>query len=205
LYFYEKNLNSNINKLTEIFVFSRTFIGIGLIISFTIMSLFLPRNMADYINPDAYLRRYSIDYLSKSTGVNVGEILSGKNIVQVVTARANGFTAIAVQLANYQRKPSGYILFKLRNNAGVLVAESKIEASKIRDNHLYKFKFPSIADSQGQSYRLEIISEGAAPGAALTAWLDTSAKSGNVGELTVGGALQAGCLVMNFYYDPAAK
>jgi len=207
VYFYQNIIKNKTiyDDLTLRVLFSRVFIGIGIFLTLTLLSLYLPTSIANSINPDAYLRRYSIDNINKSTGKTVNEILDGHTVTQHFKAKSNGLAAVGIQMANYQRKPSGFLILTLKNMNGDVVASNKIEASKIQDNQMYRFKFSSLVDSESHSYVLLIQSIGAVSGSAVTAWVDESDEAVDIGGLELDGKRQKGGLVMQLYYDPSAK
>jgi hypothetical protein len=206
LYIFQyKIIKLNNRTLSYGEIFSRVYIGIGLFIILTLLSLYLPKSIVNAINPEAYLRKYNLQEFNKSTGKNVNEILDGRLITQSFSAKSNGLSAVAVQLATYQRKPAGFVLFSLVDSQGKMVASERVDASKIKDNHFYRIKFQSIADSQSKNYLLIIQSDGSSSGAAITAWVDDSNQASAVGGLLVAGDPEKGGLVMQLFYDPSIK
>jgi hypothetical protein len=103
---------------------------------------------------------------SSAVGELVGSATSGQTFVSAFP----GLARVEVLMASYGRQVTGTFLFHLRDAAGAgddLVVLA-CDASQVRDNAFYVFKFPPIRDSAGRSLYFYLEAPQARPGNAIT-------------------------------------
>ncbi len=104
-------------------------------------------------------------------GVPAGEIYGPIKIGQTFVSPTNGLYRIDLLLATYARKNDRDVIFHLRNTPeGEDLVTVRLNASEVEDNSFYRFEFPPIANSAGQSFYFFLESPDSEPGNAITIW-----------------------------------
>lgn len=104
--------------------------------------------------------------------VIVGEI-TNQRIRQTFVAPANGLRRIYLTAVKYQSKNKGKLavrLLSLENGQEKIIQERKFEDARIEDNQWLFLEFPSITNSKGKKFALELLAEDPIHGTALTFW-----------------------------------
>jgi len=104
-------------------------------------------------------------------GVPAGEIYGAIKIGQSFISPANGLYRIDISLATYARENDREVIFHLRRTPeGEDLVTIRFNAAQVEDNSFYRFEFPSIANSAGQSFYFFLESPDSEPGNAITIW-----------------------------------
>lgn len=104
-------------------------------------------------------------------GVPAGEIYGPIKIGQTFVSPTNGLYRIDLLLATYARENDRDVIFHLRNTPeGEDLVTVRLNASEVEDNSFYRFEFPPIANSAGQSFYFFLESPDSEPGNAITIW-----------------------------------
>jgi hypothetical protein len=191
-------------KLGMHIAFVRFFWGTLFFLIPALVCIFIPYSSAIKINKDAFVNTFYASVVNDLAEIPIGEVVDGKNITQTFKAKFNGLSAVSVKMATYARLNRGSINFSVRDDSGKVLRETNIESKSLLDNVYYNFKFDPILDSKDKTFYLNIRSDGASIGNAVTAWASI------VNNYTDGGLYQSGvltghCLAMTIYFDPKYK
>ncbi|MFN0166720.1 MAG: DUF2304 family protein [Bryobacteraceae bacterium] len=102
------------------------------------------------------------------------ELTAGHRYGQTFVASHRGLAAIDLQVATYHRRmPYGVIMLRLKRSPDALetLAETRVDAATIRDNHFVTLRFAPIKDSRGRSFYFELEPETLPPGQPVTVWV----------------------------------
>ena len=143
--------------------------------------------------------KYDKTYGNKPNGVAVGEISRDTVIKQIFTATYNNLSEIIIMFATYIRTNKCTIKLQLFDANHVLIDEKLIEASELKNNSYFRYKFQNLADSIDKQYLLVVTSSNATPGNAVTIWR-TDANNYK-GKLFINDQKQDDNLCIKFKYD----
>jgi hypothetical protein len=95
---------------------------------------------------------------TSSTASNSQIIENGSSFGQTFTARNNGLSGVSVLLGPAPSPPNGSLVFHLRTSpqSEENIASAVLPISEVDHQGYYKFDFPTINDSQGKDYYLEV-------------------------------------------------
>ena len=100
---------------------------------------------------------------SESIPTNKSQIINnGSSFGQSFTAQNDGFSGISILFGPSPLPSTGSLKFQLRTNPGSedIIAEYRLPLSKIDQKAYYEFPFPSIKNSNGKDYFLDVQVEG---------------------------------------------
>lgn len=113
--------------------------------------------------------------LSEHT-VNAGEVTREVLVGQTFVARRDNLAGVAVKFATYSNRSNrGVIEFHLKESsaAATSLRVVRVEASQLRDNQFYRFRFEPIADNAKKAFFFSITAPDGKMGSAVTVDLDT--------------------------------
>ncbi|MCT1539294.1 MULTISPECIES: hypothetical protein [Lysinibacillus] len=125
----------------------------------------------------------------------VGEITQDIKISQTVRHSKFNFDTMEIKFATYNRENSTNIHMVLYMN-NKKMKETLLDSSKINDNEFYTFNLPNILLNENDVMRIDLYSDDATPGDALTLW--TSNGDALDGELSKNGEVMNGDLNVKF-------
>lgn len=135
----------------------------------------------------------------------IGEIRGPQTVGQTFKAPYNGLYRIEISLADYGRRNTGQVVFRLRpaRELPLVLVEKTFAAEEIRGDVMYAITFAPLSDSADRIYYFELESPEAVSGNAITAYLrphDPYAE----GSAFWRGEAQPGDLVFAAYFQPTA-
>ncbi|MCA9970421.1 MAG: hypothetical protein KC425_09415 [Anaerolineales bacterium] len=88
-------------------------------------------------------------------------------ITQSFTPAHDGLQELSFLLVRWEEGVDGRLIFKLRDAAGRLVVEARLDSTGVAHNQAHTLRFPPQRDSAGRPYRLEISGSATNP---LSVW-----------------------------------
>lgn len=103
----------------------------------------------------------------------IGEIRGSQSVGQTFKAPYNGLYRIEVFLADYGRRNTGQVVFRLKpvRELPIVLVEKTFAAEEIRGDVIYAITFEPLSDSAGRVYYFELESPEAVSGNAITAYI----------------------------------
>lgn len=102
--------------------------------------------------------------------ITIGPIIKDMKIRQSFVGQYSNMEGINMRFATYGRKNRGEITASLYDNNMNIITQQIINVSQLPDSEMYSFSIPTIKDSQGKQYYLEIKSGSFDPNNAITIW-----------------------------------
>jgi len=133
----------------------------------------------------------------------IGEIRGSQTVGQSFKALYNGLYCIEVSLADYGRRNTGRIVFRLKpaRELPIVLVEKTFVAEEIRGDVMYAVTFPALPDSAGRIYYFELEAPDAVSGNAITAYIRPHDPYIE-GSAFWGGQAQPGDLVFAAHFQP---
>ncbi len=135
----------------------------------------------------------------------IGEIRGPQTVGQSFKALYNGLSRIEVSLADYGRRNTGRIVFRLKpaRELPTVLVEKTFAAEEIRGDVMYAVTFSALPDSAGRIYYFELEAPDAVSGNAITAYLRPHDPYVE-GSAFWRGQPQPGDLVFAAHFQPTA-
>jgi len=130
-----------------------------------------------------------VDFINVTNELNIGEITSGKKVRQSFVPELDNLNEISLYFATYARTNDCNLIILLQNNSFKELARTEINANKIKDNSWVKLQFPVIKNSKDQILYLNIFSQDAKPGNAVTIYASRK-KEGGFEKLYINDQIQ---------------
>ncbi|MGI5896946.1 MAG: hypothetical protein ACOX6U_08315 [Oscillospiraceae bacterium] len=155
-----------------------------------VVSLFFPKKVIR----EAMVNKASAD------GANIGEMVDGRSLELSYRADVNDLLGVKLQFANYGRtNDAGLIHVSIfKADDAVPLATYQIETRHISDGLVVDFGIPRQTESMGETYRIQVVSEGSFAGNAVTL-LNSSEDHENL-TTTVNGKPQENNVVFGIEY-----
>ena len=130
-----------------------------------------------------------VDYINVTKELNIGEITRGKKVIQSFIPELDNLNEISLYFATYARTNDCNLIIQIQNSSFKELARTEINANKIKDNSWVKFQFPVIKNSKDQILYLNIFSQDAKPGNAVTIYASRK-KEGGFEKLYINDKIQ---------------
>lgn len=107
---------------------------------------------------------------------NAGELTAGTLVGQTFVADTNSLSGVAVMFATYSNRANTKpVEFHLRSSAASTVdlRVATVDPQALNDNQFYRFDFPPLTDSKGQTYFFFVTSPASFSGNAVTVDINT--------------------------------
>jgi hypothetical protein len=135
----------------------------------------------------------------------IGEIRGSQTVGQTFKAPYNGLYRIEISLADYGRRNTGKVIFRLKpaRELPIVLVEKTFAAEEIRGDVMYAITFSPVSDSAGRIYYFELESPEAVSGNAITAYIRPH-NPYSEGTAFWRGEAQPGDLVFTAHFRPTA-
>lgn len=135
----------------------------------------------------------------------MGEIRGSQSVGQTFKAPYNGLYRIEVFLADYGRRNTGQVVFRLKpvRELPIVLVEKTFAAEEIRGDVMYAITFEPLSDSADRVYYFELESPDAVSGNAITAYIRPHDPYPE-GNAFWRGQAQPGDLVFTAHFQPTA-
>ncbi len=181
---------------------ARFLVGLAIFLIPVFFCVFASPSLAEKIDANdariRYLERGTI--IQSGHATSVGEILRGTVVAQTFKAEHDQLSAVSILFATSTPQKSTEIKITLVDDQDREIASTTVNAKELRNGAYYNFSFSPIADSAGQTYKIQLTSSDGMPGSAATAW----ASLDNVypdGVLTINQTQQPGDLLFCLFYQ----
>lgn len=110
-----------------------------------------------------------IEYGEGKRGV-LDEITKDTTVQQTFYSEKNNLNKISLYTANFQRVNNGLIHIVIKDNSNKIIEETDINMNSVPDNNYLDIPFETQPQSKGKDYSIEITSEDATQGNAITVY-----------------------------------
>lgn len=129
------------------------------------------------------------------------ELTAGNEVGQSFTYHQNNLSGVSFKLATFMRNNTGKLQVGIRElGEDRDIYQDKIEASSIKDNEFYDFRFPPIKSSKEKEYYVYIKSLDGKEGQSITAY-GSDVDTYKEGDLFINGVMQNKDLTFKVFYN----
>jgi hypothetical protein len=175
---------------------ARFYLGLSIFMIPALFCAFAPKDIARRLDPTAY----TIPGLAiQPADVQVGDINRNVAIRQSFIADYDRLFSVNVQLSTFDRVNQCQVMLTLFDESNTPLAQRELDCQLIVDNAYYTFDFHPIAGSAGQTYFIDITSNGTGRNS-ITAW-KSSQDLYPAGKLYRNGREETGDLSIALFYE----